>query len=104
MRVQFGQHALDSTGQELFVLDGFDIALLDVAEHLGQGLDFRQGQRAARLTLRHRREIESQKDAGHRAHAHQTAAFPFAVHVLLQSTLDPCQWIERLALISEFKV
>ena len=84
MRIEFGQHAFDRAGQQLFVFHRFDIALLDVAEHFGQRLDFGQWQWVARLALGDRGKVKPQQDARHHADADQTAAFQFAVHVSLQ--------------------
>ena len=83
MRIQLGEHALDRAGQQLFVFNRIDVALLDVAEYLGQGLDFRQRQRAARLALRDGRKVKTQQQAGCDAKAYQTRFLPFADHVAL---------------------
>jgi hypothetical protein len=67
MRIEPRQHAVDGLGDELLVLHRLDVVRLDRAEHLGEGAQLLDRQRAARLEVGDGLEVEADQNSGYGA-------------------------------------
>src|SRR5688572_15094831 len=81
MRIEAGQHAVDRLGDELLVLDGFDVVALYASEDLGEGAQLLDGQRCrAAIALGDRRVIEADRDADEHTDDDQSELAEFVTH------------------------
>jgi hypothetical protein len=80
VRVERGHHAGDGLGQQLLVVDVFDVVGLDQAKHVGQLAQFFQRQRAARDFLRDGGKLERGGNTSHHAEADQADVLDFVAH------------------------
>ena len=63
VRVEIGQHAADGVGDQLLVVDRFDVALLDRAENLGKRTQILNRQPVARIFVGQRRVLQADQNA-----------------------------------------
>ena len=103
MGIKIGQHAADGMGDQLLVVDGFDIPLLDGVEHLGEGSQFLDGKRGAHILFGHRRKLQADQHPTQQSRTKQSGLFQLTHRYrssALSFQIDPFQRVERLPLMT----
>ena len=88
MRIQAGQHAVDRLGNELRVVDRFDIVIFDAAKYFREGAQILDRQRA-RAFLRHGGKVQADQHAKDRPEDDQANLPKFALHLHDSSCAQP---------------
>jgi len=91
VRIQARQHAADRIGDELFVLDRLDVALLDRVEHIRVRAQLIDRQRHLHAAVGTGGKIETDQDAGDHAGHHEAELFQLAA--AHENSIDaPATW------------
>ena len=101
MRIKVRQHPANGVGDQFFVLNRLDIALLDRRKDIGEIAQFlnRQGSRCALCGTRGK--VNTKKYSTNKAKQHQTNFLQLAAHrnsdgkLWLLDAAYPLQWIKR---------
>ncbi len=88
VRIETRHHALDRGGQELLVVDRFDVFMLDLPENFGKQSQLIERQGRGRGLLGGGGDLEGCKRAGREARGDQADVFQVLSHRVLRSEAD----------------